>query len=149
MKKPKLAVVVMPIGSVLVVLVVGYLALQTEGMLSGYLFDLSGTPTTSIAKRFPWELQVATVLVCFAASVAYRRLAVDRRLKMLVFGTLVLASVLSLLFYETVHTTRTSLLAMAFADGGISPLILGFIAVIAADTIHSKRGLEPAAYQRG
>ncbi|GAT87501.1 hypothetical protein CVCC1112_2160 [Paenarthrobacter nicotinovorans] len=133
---------VMPIGSVLVVLVAGYLALQTEGMLNGYLFDLSGTPTTSIAKRFPWELQVATVLVCFAASVGYRRLALVRDLKILVFGTLVLASILSLLFYETIHSTRTSLLAMAFVDGGISPLILGFIAVVAADTIYSKRGLE-------
>ena len=145
MKKPKLAVVVMPIGSVLVVLVAGYLALQTEGMLNGYLFDLSGTPTTSIAKRFPCELQVATVLVCFAASVAYLRLAVDRRLKILVFGTLVLASVLSLLFYETIHTTRTNLLAMAFVEGGISPLILGVTAVVAADASYSKKGLQSNA----
>ncbi|MFJ4262560.1 hypothetical protein ACIPYU_08945 [Paenarthrobacter nicotinovorans] len=142
MYRPKLVAVVMPIGSVLVVLVAGYLALQTEGMLNGYLFDLSGTPTTSVAKRFPWEFQVATVLVCFAASVGYRRLALVRGLKMLVLGALILALVLSLLFYETVHTTRTSLLAMAFVDGGISPLILGFIAVVAADTIYSKRGME-------
>ena len=140
MSRSKLLVFVMPVGSVLVVMVVGYLALQTEGMLNGYLFDLSGTPTTSIAKRFPWELQAATVLVCFAASVAYRRLADVRRLKVLVFATLVLASVLSLLFFETVHGTRTSLLAMIFVDGGISPLILGFIAVVAADTIYGKGG---------
>ena len=145
MKKPKLAVVVILIGSVLVVLVAGYLALQTEGMLNGYLFDLSGTPTTFIAKRFPWELQVATVLVGFAASVAYLRLTVDGRLKILVFGTLVTASVLSLLFYETIHTTRTNLLAMAFVEGGISPLILGVTAVVAADAIYSKKGLQSNA----
>ena len=145
MSRSKLLVFVMPVGSVLVVMVVGYLALQAEGMLNGYLFDLSGTPTTSIAKRFPWELQVATVSVCFAASVGYRRLADVRSLKMLVFATLVLASVLSLLFYETVHGTRTSLLAMIFVDGGISPLILGLIAVVAADATYSKRGLELSA----
>jgi len=145
MSRSKLLVFVMPVGSVLVVMVVGYLALQAEGVLNGYLFDLSGTPTTSIAKRFPWELQVATVSVCFAASVGYRRLADVRSLKMLVFATLVLASVLSLLFYETVHGTRTSLLAMIFVDGGISPLILGLIAVVAADATYSKRGLELSA----
>ena len=142
MSHSKLLVALLPTGSLLVVLVAGYLALQTEGMLNGYLFDLSGTPATSIAKRFPWELQVAIVLMGFAAVVAYRRFTADRTAKVVVLSALILAAVLSAALYETIHTTRTSLFAMALVNGGTSPLTLGFIAGVASDVIHSKRVVE-------
>ncbi|MCW3768798.1 hypothetical protein ACKLTP_15425 [Paenarthrobacter ureafaciens] len=140
MQHSKISLAVVPILSFAVVLAAGYLALQSEGMLNGYLFDFTGTPAVSIAKRLPWELHVATVLVCFSATVGYRRLAVSVRLKALVLVTLVLASVLSILFYEPIHMTRTNLFAMAFVDGGVSAMTLGLIAAVAADSIHSRRG---------
>jgi Na+/melibiose symporter-like transporter len=128
-----------PILSLLVVLVVGYIGVQSEGMLNGYLFDFGGIPAVSITRRFPWELQFATILISFAAVVAYRRIALDRGAKLWVLAALVMAAVLSVVFYETIHTTRTSLLAMAFINGGVSPLTMGLIAAVSADIIHSKR----------
>ncbi len=127
--------------ALLVVLVVGYVGVQSEGMLNGYLFDFGGIPAVSITRRFAWELQLATILISFAAVVAYRRLAVDRRAKLWVLAALVISAVLSVIFYETIHTTRTSLLAMAFINGGVSPLISGLIAAVSADIINSKRQL--------
>ncbi|MFI2565791.1 hypothetical protein [Paenarthrobacter sp. NPDC018779] len=131
----------MSVLALLVVLVVGYIGVQSEGMVNGYLFDFGGIPAVSITRRFPWELQVATILISFAAVVTYRRFAVDRSTKLWVLAALVIAAVLSVIFYEPIHTTRTSLLAMAFIKGGASPLILGMIAAVSADIINSKRQL--------
>ncbi|MFK0002197.1 hypothetical protein [Paenarthrobacter sp. NPDC090522] len=143
-----------PIGAFLVVLLLGYLALQSEGISKGFLFDVGGIPSINVAQRYPWELQLAILLVAFMAVVVYRKIANDHASKIAVSGVLILAAVLSLLFYETVHTTRTNLFAMAFVNGGASPLILGFIAAALADVMSSRAGAgkerrRPAAYQRG
>lgn len=138
----RLSLVFMPILSLVLVLMIGYIGLQTEGMLNGYMFDFSGVPVTSVAKRFPWELQMATVLVSFGAVVVYGRFAGNRKTKVFVFCTLGVAAVLSVMFYETIHSTRTNLLAMAFVVGGNSPLTLGLIAAVAAEMIYGKRHVE-------
>lgn len=142
MRSLKTSMAFAPVLSLLVVLVVGYLGSQSEGMLNGYLLDFGGVPATAIAKRFPWELQFAAVLIAFAGVVAYRKLAPHRPSKVMVLGALVVAAVLSALLYEVIHTTRTSLFAMAFVNGGTSPLTSGLIAVVTADIIYSNRHLE-------
>ncbi|MGC7152286.1 hypothetical protein [Paenarthrobacter ureafaciens] len=147
--------IVAPIAASFVVLLVGYLSLQSEGISKGFLFDVGGIPSINVAQRFPWELQLAMVLVGFVAVVSYRQIAYDRATKIAVLAVLVAATVLSLLFYEAVHTTRTSLIAMVFVNGGISPLTFGLIAATLADALgrrpagDAKARRRPAAYQRG
>lgn len=143
-----------PITALLVVLLVGYFGLQSEGIAKGYLFDFYGVPSITFARRYPWETQLATFLLAFAAVAAHRRVARDSLTKILVLLALVAAALLSMLFFETVHATRTNLFAMAFVVGGTSPLTLGFIAAALADSGGNKAGAvdvrrRPAAYQRG
>ncbi|MFJ4027913.1 hypothetical protein ACIPWF_11005 [Paenarthrobacter sp. NPDC089989] len=143
-----------PILAVLLVLVVGYLTLQSEGISKGFLFDFGGVPSINIAQRYPWELQLAILLVAFMAVMVYRRVANDRATKILASAALVATAVLSLVFYEAIHITRTNLFAMAFVNGGTSPLTLGLMAATLADVMSSRAGgvnvrRRPAAYQRG
>lgn len=143
-----------PIAAFLVVLLLGYLALQSEGISKGFLFDFGGVPSINVAQRYPSELQLAILLVAFMAVMVYRKVANDRASKFLVLAVLVAAAVLSVVFYETIHTTRTNLLAMAFVNGGTSPLTLGLTAATLADVVSSRAGdakarRRPAAYQRG
>ncbi|MFJ4210298.1 hypothetical protein ACIPY2_17730 [Paenarthrobacter sp. NPDC089675] len=143
-----------PIPALVVVLLEGYLTLQSEGISKGFLFDFAGVPSILVPQRYPWEIQLAALLLGFVAVVAYRKVAIDERTKIVVLGTLVAAAILSMLFYGTVHSTRTNLFAMTLINGGTSPMTLGFIAAVSADAMRGKAGAanvrrRPAAYQRG
>lgn len=121
------------------VAVIGYLSIQAEGTTKGYLFDLSGAPTLSVAKRFSWEIQIGAVLFGFAAAAAYRKVATTSAVRGVVFAVLVVAAIISGASFETIHTVRTNLVVISFVMGGASFFTMALIACVLADLIFRSR----------
>jgi hypothetical protein len=121
--------------SLIAILVTGYLASQTEGMLNGYLLDWTGLPSVAVVMRFPWELALASILFGFAAVAAYRRTVLTRTAQVVVLTILLAAAIVAGFSFVEVHTTRTNIFTIAFVNGGASPLNLAFIAFVLADLL--------------
>ena len=62
MSSPQMKIASGAVLALAAVLIIGYITVQTQGLIQGYLVDVSGLPSIVIAKRFPWELQIAVVL---------------------------------------------------------------------------------------
>jgi hypothetical protein len=120
------------------VLIIGYITVQTQGMVQGYLVDATGLPSIVIAKRFPWELQIAAVLFGLAGIAVYRKTINTRAARTAVLVVLVLAAVIAALFFVPVQSTRTNLFTIAFVGGGASTFNLALIAAVVADLIYTK-----------
>lgn len=120
------------------VLIIGYITVQTQGMVQGYLVDVSGLPSIVIAKRFPWELQIAGVLLGLAGIAIYRKAIDTRAARIAVLAVFVLAAVIAAAFFVPVQSTRTNLFVIAFVGGGASSFNLAFIAAVLADLIFTE-----------
>ncbi|MCB5273703.1 MULTISPECIES: hypothetical protein [unclassified Arthrobacter] len=120
------------------VFIIGYTTVQTQGMIQGYLVDVSGLPNIVIAKRFPWELQIAAVLFGLAGIAIYRKAIDTRPARIAVLAVFVLAAVIAAVFFVPVQSTRTNLFVIAFVGGGASSFNLALIAAVLADLIFEK-----------
>jgi hypothetical protein len=121
-----------------VVLIIGYTTVQTQGMIQGYLVDVTGLPSIVIAKRFPWELQIAAVLLGLAGIAVYRKAIDTRASRIAVLAVFVLAAVIAAVFFVPVQSTRTNLFVISFVGGGASSFNLALIAAVLADLIYSR-----------
>lgn len=129
------------------VLVVGYLAVQIDGMTKGYLVGLSGSPTIAVAKRFPWELEVAMVLIGFAAFTLFRRFANPVPVRRTVLGTLIVLAVLAGTLHEPAATFQPDLVSISLIYGGTSAFTMALIAGILADLV-ARREDRPVVNER-
>lgn len=125
--------VVAALVTAITVLVIGYISAQIEGATKGYIVDLSGTPGVAIEKRYPFELQLALLLIGIAAIAAYRRVSGSRASRIAVVSVLGLAVVAAGVAFMPAQSTIPNLFSLSAVYGGVSPFTLALLACVVFD----------------